>query len=71
MITGKATLSCPVSAVTIKVAIEATESDHQREGADLVNNAVSFMQTLDSDNLRAVQSSKFSETGTERFNVEP
>ena len=36
MITGKATLSCPVSAVTIKVAIEATESDHQREGAGAI-----------------------------------
>ena len=34
--TRTAMLNCPVSAVTINVAMDATESDHQRlRGADL------------------------------------
>jgi hypothetical protein len=49
MISGKAILSWPVSAVTISVAIEATESDHQRLRGLL--EAMSCVAAIEAKNL--------------------
>jgi hypothetical protein len=53
MINGSAIFSCPVSTVTINVAKEATDKDHQRLRAD--DEEVAFDEVI----LAAVQGSRF------------
>ena len=53
MINGSAMLSCPVSTVTIHVARDATDRDHQRLWTD--DEDVAFDEII----LAAVQGSRF------------
>ena len=76
MINGSAILNCPVSAVTIKVAIDATESDHQRlrAGRVTVVGLAAICQWRYLDNLpgnRSLASSQFLSGNFEHVKVEP